>query len=223
MTIMCVATDGSVPGVRPCVIRGQHRVTCPDYLIPEGDETTLRTCGGCRPRPAEVGFLCARHFDDVEHAYARWGEWRDRVARVGDRAARRDTEGRSSGATGFVPFPGWQLAVDECDRLIASLYAMPRWDVRLWVHDEQGARDAIMFARAAERAYRDHETHERPHKIPTVRCPHCSQKTLVWLPPVYFRSEVTVTCQDDECGRDLTQSAFEVIADIESRIRKERA
>lgn len=216
MTIMCCVTDGSVPGVRACVIRGHHRVTCPEYGRAIDDETASRTCDGCRPRPAERGFLCARHFDDVKRAYGRWGEWRRQVERVGDRAARRDTAGRSSTATGFVPLSGWQLAADECDRLIASLYALPRPDIRAWVDDERGARDAIMFAHAAEHAYGQHETRERPHRIPLVRCPLCSQKTLVWLPPVYFRSEVTVFCQNDACGHDLTQTALEAIADIDT-------
>lgn len=218
--ILCCAADGSVPGVRPCVIRGRHRAICADYLIADEDETTPRSCSGCHPQPAERGFLCARHFEDVDHAYARWDEWRRQVQGVGHRAARNDTARRSSAATGFVPLSGWQLAADECDRLIASLYAMPRPDIREWVNDEQGARDALRFARAAERAYRNHETRERPHRIPTVRCPRCSQKTLVWLPPVFFRSEVSVSCQNDACGHDLTQTALEAIADIETETER---
>lgn len=206
MTIMCVVTDGSVPGVRPCTIRREHRVTC-------GNEE----CTGCLPRPAVRGYLCERHYDDVEHAYARWDDYERLIRHAGDSAVSRDGGGRSSGPTGYVPIPALALSLDECNRFIASFLNLPNPRIHLWVSTASGARDAIQFARAAERAYRDHEVRERPHKIPTVRCPHCGQKTLVWLPPVFFRSEVTVTCQNDTCGRDLTQSAFEVIADIETR------
>lgn len=210
--ILCVCADGSVPGVYPCVIRGEHPLTCTGYNK-RGEE-----CGGCAPRPAERGYLCQRHYDDVEHAYARWPEWRSQVTLAGERAMQRESGGGS--ALGFVPFTGWMLSVDECDRLIKSLNDMTRPSLSMWVHSESGARDAIQFARAAVRAYRDHEVRERPHKIPTVRCPSCEQKTLVWLPPAYFPSEVTVSCQNDACRRDLTQSAFEVIADIESRRKR---
>ena len=45
-----------------------------------------------------------------------------------------------------------------------------------------GARDAIMFAHAAERAYRSLEVEKRELQLERVRCPHCDQLSLTANP-----------------------------------------
>jgi hypothetical protein len=72
-----------------------------------------------------------------------------------------------------VNLTGVMLALDECRRHLAS--AEGHRSLELWVSTETGAADAIQFAAAAERAYRAHETVERPHRIRRVRCPECQQ------------------------------------------------
>lgn len=206
MTIMCVVTDGSVPGIRPCTIRKEHRVVCES-----------ETCTGCLPRPAVRGFLCAKHFDDVEHAYARWDDFARLISLVGDRAVKQDGSGRTSSATGYVPIPAVKLAMDECNRFLASSYALPRFTLTAWVSTSAGARDAIQFAKAAENAYTTHEVRERERPIDRKRCPHCNQLTLLWRPPRYERDNVDVVCMNEECGRLLDQSTFEAIETTEKR------
>lgn len=211
--ILCVCADGSVPGVYPCVIQGEHLNTCTGYNG-RGEE-----CAGCAPRPAERGYLCAKHYDDVEHAYARWPEWRSQVTLGGARLKTADSDGRSSGTLGSVNYHGWMLAADECDRLIRSLEQMPKPSLSQWVFSESGARDAVQFAKAAVRAYEDHPVREQSSWVHT-RCPSCGLKTLKHFPPAYFPSEVRVTCQNDACRRDLTQDALEALIEIEKNRKR---
>jgi hypothetical protein len=62
------------------------------------------------------------------------------------------------------------LTLDECRGFLASRGSRT---VDLWVHDEAGARDAIRFAAAAERAYRDLEVEVREKQVVKERCPEC--------------------------------------------------
>lgn len=195
--ILCVASYPGVPSVAPC--RSGHLDTCTD---PDGHP-------GCRARNADRGFLCQAHFDRVEHAYARWGEFEDRVSALGlSKAVQRDNAGVRTQADGHVNLTGVFLAVDECLRHLES--AAGHRSLELWVSTEAGAADAIQFAAAAERAYRSHEVQERPHRIRRVRCPECAQQ-MIWHPPAWFEGHVHVKCANDECGHVLDQDEFEEI------------
>ncbi|WP_217183395.1 hypothetical protein [Streptomyces sp. AC495_CC817] len=194
--ILCVAAWPGVPSVAPCKARDVHLETCanPD-------------CPGCFPRNADRGFLCQSHYDRFEHAYTRWDEFDARASDLGlSKAVERDNAGVRATADGHVNLTGVFLAVDECRRHLLSLTAFGSID--MWISTEEGAKDAIQFAAAAERAYRAHEVEERPHRIRRVRCPECQQQ-MIWNPPAWYEGHVTVKCTNDECRHLLTQDEFE--------------
>lgn len=194
--ILCVAGWPTVPSVPPCKARDVHLETC-----------TNSDCPGCFPRSADRGFLCEPHFHRVEAAYARWGEFEARVNELGlSRAVQRDNAGVRTQADGHVNLTGVFLAVDECKRHLESAGGHER--LEHWVSTEAGAADAIQFAAAAERAYRDHEVAERPHRIRRVRCPECQQQ-MIWHPPAWFEGHVHVKCTNEECGHVIDQDEFE--------------
>lgn len=192
--ILCVAAWPGVPPVAPCKQSDVHLDSC-----------TNDDCRGCFPRQAERGFLCASHFDRVEHALIRWDDWAIRAGRLGlSKAVQRDNAGVRTTAEGHVNLTGVYLALDECRRHLAS---NPGTADR-WVHTEAGAADAIQFAAAAERAYRSHEVEERPHRLRRVRCPECQQQ-MIWNPPAWFEGHVSVSCTNEACRHALTQDEYE--------------
>lgn len=192
--ILCVASWPGVPSVAPCKQTGVHLEAC------QNDE-----CRGCFPRPAERGFLCASHYDRVEHALMRWSDFARRAAQLGlSKAVQRDNAGVRTTAEGHVNITGITLAMDECYRLLRS----NRGSAHGWVQTEAGATDAIQFAAAAERAYRSHEVEERPHRIKRVRCPECQQQ-MIWHPPAWFEGHVSVKCTNEECRHVLDQDEYE--------------
>lgn len=192
--ILCVAAWPGVPSVAPCKQSGVHLTQCHDA-----------DCRGCYPRPAERGFLCAAHFDRVEHALARWSDFAIRAGRLGlTKAVQRDNAGVRTTADGHVNLTGVYLALDECRRFLRSSPDT----AEMWVQTEAGAADAIQFAAAAERAYRSHEVEERPHRIRRVRCPECQQQ-LIWNPPAWFEGHVSVKCTNEACRHVLTQDEYE--------------
>lgn len=192
--ILCVASFPGVPSVSPCRQAGVHLDTC------HNDD-----CHGCYYRPAERGFLCASHFDRVEHALMRWSEFLSGARWLGlSKAVQRDNAGVRTTAEGHVNITGIALAVDECGRFLRSNPGT----AQAWVHSEDGARAAIQFAAAAERAYRSHEIQERPHRIKRVRCPECQQQ-MIWHPPAWFEGHVAVKCTNEECRHVLDQDEYE--------------
>ncbi len=192
-TILCVAAWPGVPSVAPCKAADVHLETC-----------TSDDCRGCFPRPAERGFLCASHFDRVEHALARWDDFSRRAQQLGmSKAVQRDNAGVRTTAEGHVNLTGVYLALDECRRFLRSNPS----SAEMWVQTEAGAADAIQFAAAAERAYRSHEVEERPHRIRRVRC-ECGAQ-LIWQPPAWFEGDVTVRCS--VCDRVMSQDEFEAL------------
>ncbi|MCC2033086.1 hypothetical protein [Microbacterium allomyrinae] len=178
--------------------------------------TPAETCTGCLPRKADVGFLCRWCWERLEQVWVKWPRFASLLVETGNRAVVRDTGGRGSTPEGFVPYPGTYLAFDECVSFLDSRRGRP---LRIWVSNEEGARDAIQFARAADSAYRNHEVEERAHKVRRVRCPECKQLTLAWRPPALFGGHVAVVCQNDECSTELDQGSFEQIAEIEESRR----
>lgn len=189
MTILCITSD-RLPGVRACTVRGRHLDTC-----------TAETCPGCAPRAAQRGFLCQPCYERVEAALIEWPRFEAALDGV-DRAVSVDTAGRSGSTLGWVPLPGTMLALDECRRLLASFPDGPR-ALDVWIATVDGARDAVMFAHAATRAYRTHEIEERKKKLRRVRCPNCGVLSLVRRPPQYENEPVVVEC--DDCGHVIRE------------------
>lgn len=226
MTILCVTND-RLPGIRPCTLRDVHRVTCHDH---PGWTVNPGTCTGCLPREASRGFLCRACYARVEDALLRWDQFA-RMLRGVDRAVTPEPGPRSS-QQGWVPFPGTYLALDECERFLAS-----RRGRRLeeWVSNEAGAADAIQFAHAAERAYRTHQVEEQAARLHRFRCQRCGQLATVRNPPMYDRARITVRCENchhtiyegdmwtsarlttDGDWEAFKEEAIDVIADIETR------
>lgn len=185
MTILCVGAR-VLPGLSPCTVQGEHDATCPD---PE-------PCGGCMPRPASRGFLCIPHYERVMNAVTDWSVWRRRVEASGGRLVA--AEGGSSTPDGYTNLPLTFLAVDECERYLAS-----RGDrtVDLWVHDEVGARDALLFTVSAERAYRSLQVEERAVKVVRAVCPHCEHVTVTGNATRDVAGHTVVECE--WCGHLL--------------------
>lgn len=173
MTIVCATNDG-LPGIRACTTLGEHRVTCLDH--PGWDENTRPgTCRGCLPLAAEVGFLCRHCWELVETAYPQWARFRQLLDAADGRTVSPTGGGGASTATGYSNLALAFLAVDECERHLAT-----REDLTLlmWVNTPSGAGHAIQFAHAALNAYRTLEVEEREKATPPpARCPHCEQLT----------------------------------------------
>lgn len=209
-TLLCIVAYPGVPSVAPCKARDVHLETC-----------VTSECTGCFARGAERGFLCSAHFDRLEHAYARWSEFEAKAGALGlSRAVQRDNAGVRTSAEGHVNLTGVMLAVDECQRHLAS--AAGHRSLELWVSTEAGAADAIQFAAAAERAYRSHEIAERPHRITRVRCEACGE-SMIWTPPAWFEGAVTVKCANDDCRRVISQDEFEATERLDAYLAKERS
>lgn len=197
-SILCITTEG-LPGIRACTHRGSHLESCMND-----------SCTGCAPREAERGFLCQRCFERVEHAIIQWPRFASALHGV-TRAVSVDTAGRGGSAVGYTPLPGTVLALDECRRLLRSLPEGPR-GLSLWVTTEEGARDAIMFAHAADRAYRTHEIEERESRLRRVRCPRCEQLSLIRRPPQFQHEPVEVECQNPVCGYVFVEGRHQAVA-----------
>jgi hypothetical protein len=194
-SIHCVASYPGVPSVAPC--RDGHLETC----------THPDDHPGCRARLAERGFLCGRHFDRLEHAYARWPEFEARYrALEGERAVRHDTAGVRTTKDGHANLAPGFLAVDEARGFLET--AEGHASLELWCGTQEGAAAAVQFAAAAERAYRDVQVEERPHRLRTTPCPRfgCSG-VLIWSPPAWFEKPVQIICRD--CGTSVSQDAFD--------------
>src|SRR6185437_12112652 len=102
---------------------------------------------------------------------------------------------KGSTPTGYSNLPLTVLALDECDRLLASLTGKT---LDAWVHTEDGARDAVMFAHAAESAYRSLEVEVKPARVERARCPHCGLLSLTGNPARYRSGVTEVSCR--HCG-----------------------
>jgi hypothetical protein len=170
VTVLCITTTG-LPGIRPCAELGAHRVTCPDH---EGWAENPGTCWGCLPRAADRGFLCQCCYERVVAAVAGWRDFRAALDAADGRLVSPEAGGGSTPA-GFSNLTLTFLTVDECERHLAS-----RGDrtVDLWVHEEQGAADAIQFAVRAEQAYRSLEVEARERPVARERCEHCGALTI---------------------------------------------
>jgi len=146
---------------------GAHRVTCPDH---EGWAINPGECPGCLPRAAEVGFLCTPCYERAVAAVAAWSDFEAAVRAAEGRLVSPAGGPKGAAPSGYSNLTLSFLTLDECRGFLASRSGRT---VDRWVHDEAGARDAIRFAAAAERAYRDLEVEVREKQVVKERCPEC--------------------------------------------------
>lgn len=239
--LACITNQ--MPDVRSCTIRGEHTDVCQadeehgghdgwEYrLVTTGYDkqkrrpiheyvATGKQCKGCVPRAARIGLLCMPCWLNLEQALAAWPRFEQMIRGV-DRAVRADGGGRSGRAAGYVPIPGTKLSVEEC---VSYLNAQAWSDARAWVSTEDGARNAVLFTRAAQIAYRSHPIEEASRKLRRVRCPKCGQLSFVRRPPEAEGQPVVVRCQNEACGKTIREGEttggeekLVVIAAIERR------
>jgi ribosomal protein S27E len=121
-----------------------------------------------------------------------------------DRAVRGDGGGgRAGSAAGYLPIPGTVLSVEEC---LSYLKGSSAWsDARTWVSTDAGARNAVLFTRAAQIAYRSHPIEEKARKLRRVRCPDCGQLSFVRNPPAAADMPVIVRCENEKCGKTIRE------------------
>lgn len=196
MTILCITSE-RLPGVPVCTESGAHHVTCQDH---PGWAEPAGICRGCLPRAADRGYLCERCYQRTIDAVAGWRDFRRAVDAADGRLVSADTAGIKSSTSGYSNLTLAFLTISECETFLVS-----RADrtVDLWVHDEQGAKDAIQFTHAAERAYRDLEVAERERPITRQRCPGCEQLTLTGNPSRETRGLTVIECQ--HCGHVIDE------------------
>jgi hypothetical protein len=206
VTIICI-TNTPIPGMRPCTVRDEHKITCPDRDVNRAlashvhGEAPDPTCGGCLPRLAHRGYLCQGCFARLESVYAGWERFARTIQGV-DRAVQRDNAGVRTRPEGHIPIPLTSLSVDECWGFLASF---TQRSLDEWVSTPAGAADAVQFTRAAQRAYRDHPVEEAETELRRVRCPSCKQLTLTRRPPATDGQLVTVKCQNTACGHTIRE------------------
>jgi len=212
--LTCITNE--IPDVRACTVKGEHVESCDgwEYRLTTSDTgrqtthgqfATGRPCIGCLPRRASKGFLCWPCWERLEHALAEWPRWSSMISGV-DRLVQRDNAGVRTRSGGHIPLPGKTLAYNEC-----CSYLLSRVDsTEMWVSTKLGALDAVQFTRAARAAYRAHPVEEQPRKVQRVRCPDCGQLSFIRRPPAYELAPVTVTCQNDACGRVIREGDMSV-------------
>lgn len=210
--LTCITND--MPDVRACTVRDQHSSSCDDWeyrhVTARYDRlgnaihehvATGKPCKGCVPRPARVGLLCYPCWLQLEQALSDWPRFEQMIRGV-DRAVRGDAGGRSGRGAGYVPIPGTALSVEEC---VSYLNRQAWSDARGWVSTEAGARNAVLFTRAAQIAYRSHPIEEKPRKLRRMRCPECGQLSFVRTPPAGQSMPVIVRCQNEGCGKTIRE------------------
>lgn len=220
-----ICVTNSMSDFRSCTHKDAHTPQCDGnaYAWSESrnrDETTGRTCKGCRPREARVGFLCLSDYEKAQNALIDWAEFEPKIMQAGDRAVQRDNGGIAGQQVGYVPLPGTVLAVDE----IRSYFKSFNGRLEYWVATQRGAMDAVRFARAVSSAIRTHAVEERAIKLNRLRCPNCGTLTMIRNPPALAHSDITVTCQNAACRKTIREhettvggrEKLAVIADIES-------
>lgn len=77
------------------------------------------------------------------------------------------------------------------------------------MHDEDGARDAIRFAIAAEQAFRSLEVEAREHELIRERCPNCTRITTYGHVTREERGVTVVTC--DFCAHELARVRPDIV------------
>jgi ribosomal protein S27E len=191
-----------LPDVPSCTYRDEHLLTCTGYT------DSGKPCRGCEPRAATHGEVCDRCYDRVDHAIRAADHLRTALHGV-DRAIA--VEGGTQIAGPRVPLTAILLAFDEIDRAHDG-----RYDVDEWVATEEGAVQAVRFAKYVHAADRAHPTAERERKLHRLRCPDCGRNTATWQPPDWYGDDVHITCLS--CGWTATNpDAIDIVTQIETR------
>lgn len=210
MNAVCVTND--MRNVRPCVVSGEHKPTCPG--IRNGEE-----CSGCAPRPADKGFLCWACWERVQNELNAWPEFAAVIAGI-DRAVTPELLGNKGKPGSRIPIPLTRIDIDECESYLRSFRAAGE-NPDVWVSHPAGAEDAVLFTRYARRARSVHEIQERPHRVRTL-CPSCGKRSLVWNPVPEFGGEVSIECSLSTCGHVIDQTMYDRIALLEEYSHAER-
>ncbi len=212
MSLMC--TTNTMTDMRSCTIKGEHQIVCDGWAYrwnPDKDrmETSGKECKGCLPSEARQGMLCWNCWEDVQAALGGYDLLAQKLRGI-DRAIQRDNGGIRTQSLGIIPIPAVRLMLDELWGYTRKMPANPI----LWVSSEQGAKDAIRFARAFRSAVRNHPTEETAHRVKRTRCTGCQQLTLVWNPVTRIGGQVQVKCSNPECLLAMDQTSFEAIPQV---------
>lgn len=201
MSLLCVTN--SMRNVRSCVVRGEHASVCDGWR-------GAKECQGCLPKEAQHGLLCMTCLERVVTTMTAWPSFTEAIAGL-DRLVVHESVGSSSKAAGYCNLLNTWLDVDEAESFLGT-YRSAGDNLDLWVSSEAGARDAISFCGVAERAMRKHPLKETSHRILRARCTECQLQSLVWEPTQFLGDEVHVRCKNPECGHEMDQSSFELLA-----------
>lgn len=185
--------------VPSCTIRGEHLLTC------TGHRASGKECKGCEPRTATHGDVCDRCYTRIDHAIQTAVHLHTALAGVEHAVV---AEGGGI-AVGYVPLNAIRLALDEIDRARDG-----HEDPTEWVSTEEGAIQAVRFAKYVHAAERAHPTLEATRKLHRLRCPDCNSLTAIWQPPEWAGDDIDITCI--RCGWTATHpNAPEIVASIE--------
>ncbi|RLP76348.1 hypothetical protein D9V32_05615 [Mycetocola tolaasinivorans] len=97
------------------------------------------------------------------------------------------------------------LLMDDLNRLLVSFQG----NTEAWVSTEGGAREAVMFARAFNAGKRAHPIRDESRRVLLTRCPECSLKALMWMPPDTPRGRAIIVCKNPACGHHINEEQFE--------------
>lgn len=157
---------------------------------------------------ATRGTVCETCYHRIDEAIRRADHLRHALAGI-NRAITPEPGNTIPGPR--LPLTPLAIAFDE----IAS-YQQGRTDPTDWVRTEDGAADAVRFARAVHRTDRAHPTVAATQKLHRLRCPDCRRLTAVVRPPDWYGADTTVTCI--ACGWTATNpDALDIVAGIETR------
>lgn len=201
MSLLCVTN--SMRNVRSCVTRGEHGSVCDGWR-------GSKECKGCLPKKAQHGLLCMNCWERVVTTMTAWPSFAQTIEGL-DRLVVHDTGGVRSKAAGSIPIPQTWLDVDEAESFLVT-YRKAGENLDFWVSSDAGAKDAINFCISAERAMRSHPLEEKAHRLSGSKCSECNWVSLVWQPTQFFGDEVRVVCMNPECGHEMDQATFELLA-----------
>lgn len=204
MSLLCVTN--SMRNVRSCVVRGEHASHCDGWR-------GVKECKGCLPKQAQHGLLCIHCWERVVSTMSVWPRFANTIEGL-DRLVVHDSAGVRGKAGSRIPIPQTWLDVEEVESFLKT-YHDAGDNLEYWVSSEQGAKDSINFCVTADRAMRSHPIEEKAHRITRARCTECKFPSLVWIPTQYQGDEVTVKCKNPECGHEMDQSTFELLAQVE--------
>lgn len=191
----CITNDATNAS-RPCTTPGAHTADC------DGE-----TCTGCQPREAVFGLLCGNCQRKLTDVMVEWELFATELTGV-DCAVTPERDGNTAKPGATIPLPATWLALDECRSYLTEY----KGNVEQWVSTEAGALAALKFIRVARVAFVQHPIAEKPHRVNGFRCGECGWMRLTWNPPTFAGDKVRLICSNPDCGHEIGQSAFELVA-----------